>query len=266
MMATLAVAFSTTVGGSAAILGPYSGQSEFGTGCDLCDSFVNFAVFENTGGNWATNPFFAGIAPTTLLGVTTGQERYVYMYQVVNNDPGGAGAENALRNYNIAMNPALATSGGYFSTAQFLDVGNNQINNTPNFALSNPDPALGNPDVANNGVPGAAGLIPLGIAAGNGINPVALFGGSISNMTVGGGIWPGLLWDFGAPTGVPVGATSSVLFFTSDLAPAYVWAESESPGGSGAPGDVSAPIPEPASYVMLGAGLLLLSQMRRWVR
>jgi hypothetical protein len=50
------------------------------------------------------------------------------------------------------------------------------------------------------------------------------------------------------------GLTSGVLFWTSNLASTYTWAETESPGGSAAVSDVPT-VPVPATRSLLVAGL-----------
>ena len=85
LAATLAVCGQLT----AATLSSYSGYSEFGIPCDLCDSFVNFSVYQNTDGNWTDDAFFSGSNPTTLNdlgGNFSGVDaaaNYVFMYQVI---------------------------------------------------------------------------------------------------------------------------------------------------------------------------------------
>jgi hypothetical protein len=123
----------------------FTGCSVFGAPCDLCDSVVNFTVYRNTNGNWTDDSFFGGIGRTDLANgdalwgasADTGAG-FVYLYQVVNNDPVGMGIENPLHDFNIAMARTSVTGAGYFDGV-FVDAGGNIIDNQPDFSPDNPE-------------------------------------------------------------------------------------------------------------------------------
>ncbi len=75
-----------------------------GSACPLCDSTVNFAVWETEGEFWTNEGPFAGltIEPLQIDGDGVDSDaRYVYLYQVINTDP--LDVENPqIENFNIA--------------------------------------------------------------------------------------------------------------------------------------------------------------------
>ena len=136
--------------------------------------------------------------------------------------------------------------------------------------MNDPDPALSaigdNPDDSS---PSQAGLTPIALVQAATIDPDALTTGAlltndaVPSSGVGPGV-PSVLWSWNLGNEIAAGATSSVLFLTSNESPTFVWAETESAGGEGSAGDVvGVSVPEPATALLLGAGLLGLGALRR---
>jgi hypothetical protein len=238
----------------AAFLSAYEGYSVFGEQCELCDSTVSFAVWENTGGDWLNDlP-----SPTDLIGTSTGAERYVYLYQIVNTNPLG-GEEQRLENFNITygnqgagVTPSPFRSGGYLDQLQFTD-------------LSREVTPL---DVPNDGSPSALTSVKLSTTQAfmtnpDAIAPVALSFDLMSAPAVGGGLFPGALFQWAANNQIEPGEISTVLYLTSNLEPTFRWAETESPGGSSAAGDIPSVVPLPTSVWLFGASLVAVISLAR---
>jgi hypothetical protein len=237
----------------AAFLSAYEGYSVFGQQCELCDSTVSFAVWENTDGNWLDETELPN--STDLPGFnSTGTEKYVYLYQIVNTNPlGTANREEDLRNFNISYGPQDADklpspyqSAGYFSQHRFTNVSS----------------ALSPIDVPNDGVPSQLANMG-GLTQDNSVvDPAGLSFNYILAPAVGG-IYPGAAfqWDFG--TTIEPDEMSAVLYLTSDYAPMFRWAETESIGGSSAAGDVPSVVPLPTSVWLFGASLIAVISLAR---
>ncbi len=257
LAASLAAALSTPA--HAALLTSFVGMSVFGdtdgtpggATCPLCDSTVSFAVWENESGNWLNDSFFANAGTAVALapfstGVDTAA-RYVYLYQVNNTDP-LAPPEQELENFNITwISPP--TSGGYLDTTTFS-------------ALSGAVTPL---DVPNDHSPSL--LTSVGnLVAGSGlVNADSLERNVISSPAVQNGTLAAeaMLFSWNANNRIQPGNASSVVFLTSDQAPRYTWAESESPGGFGTAGDVPSAVPVPATLSLLAIGLVGMRRARR---
>jgi hypothetical protein len=81
----------------AGFLADFTGWTEMND-CPPCDATTSHTVYHNTGGNWLEDPDFADFQPHIMAGSVTGEEVFVYLYQVVNtnnNDPGGFPPEAA---------------------------------------------------------------------------------------------------------------------------------------------------------------------------
>lgn len=240
------------------VVGP-TGSSSFGGGpsqCPLCDSTVNFAVWENTDGNWQDDAPFVGRV-SNLQGNDPGAQ-YVLLYQVRNTDPLNV-ANPELENFNVSTttpngSPVASQpydSAGYLRATVFaneLVAGN--LDNLPNDWV---------PGATNN----PTGFVDDALAVSPSSSQLPSAGSfTIANPAVNGGVgYDGALFGF-SPLGtgtIGPGATSAILFLTtttdnlSDLG--IVWGESESPGGFGAAGDIVGvkSIPEPSAFLCLSA-------------
>jgi len=122
-------------------------------------------------------------------------------------------------------------------------------------------------DTADDGVPSVVATV-TGFATDTGsIDPASLVFDLIAHPFVAGGAsFEGaqFIWDSGSLIGA--NDASSVLFLTSPYAPTYHWAETQSPGGFGAAGDLPAPIPEPGTASLLALGLAALGLGRHTFR
>jgi hypothetical protein len=247
------VAMLLATSAEAAFLPAFEGFSVFGAGanqCPLCDSTVSFAVWQNTDGNWIDDlP-----TPTDLGPATTGTEQYVYMYQVINTDPLNV-QNQILENFNVSFGP----QGGPTVPTPFLAGG--FFDNT---VFNNPSSAIAPLDTPDDGVPSALSTVTPFTVNTSAFDPNSLSANIMANPAVGGGAaYPGALFQWNAGNEIPAAGTSSVLFMTSNLAPTYRWAETESPGGFGAAGDVPSMVPVPAAVWLFGSGLLGLIGIAR---
>jgi len=245
----------------AALVSGFEGASVFGdtdstagsTTCPLCDSTVSFAVWKNESGNWLNDSFFSGAGTATALAPFSSSvdttANYVYLYQVNNTDP-LAPPEQELENFNISFGPVGTavpfTSGGYFDGTVFSGLSS----------------ALVPLDVPNNHTPSL--LTSVGnLVAGVGVNPDGLSQHVITSNAVQNSALPaeGMLYSWNVGNEIQPGAASSVVFLTSNKAPVYQWAETESPGGSGTAGDVPS-VPVPATLPLLALGLIGIRRFR----
>ena len=254
----------------------FTGLSVFGNPCPLCDSLVNFAVYESTDSDWTDDPFFSAVTRTDLAdldgswgaSVDSGA-KYVYMYQPVNMTLDDNQLDNAINTFNISINPPslpLITGAGYFGGV-FIDEFGNTVDFNPDRDLDHPDYQALAYDVPNDHTPnrsteGTQGLTttttpifsPTTVRTGNLITNAIVNGGAPSQ---------GVVFSYGG-VGIPTGSSSSTIFLTSDQRPGYNWAETESAGGTGAVGDVPAPVPVPAGAVLLGSGIAIAGLYRRF--
>lgn len=227
------------------VFGAPAGGPMLGGQCPVCDSTVTFAVWENTDGNWLDDfPDAIG-----FFGDSDGSERYVYLYQVVGTNPLGQFSDG-LEWFNVTYgpeggdpdaNPFIA--GGYFDNTAFANVSLDVL------------PL----DWLNDGIPSCAGGLSQGDGSGiqgeactfipgsiepnvnlNIVNPVGLSPSFAENNDVPGS-WPVMQFLWVDPL-LDDGQASPVLFLTSNLAPGFAWAETESPpsnpGPPGAGGDI----------------------------
>ena len=239
---------------SAATIPAFTGFSEMGLPCDLCDSYVNFSVYQSSDGNWTDDSIFSNFTATPLndiagqLGAVDTDAAYVYMYQVVNKDvvgQQGSATDNQLRDFSVTYRGTLPfTSGGYFPRAVFTDVNSTSVTGT-NYSLDFPNPTLGNgpTDSPGDGAPSKANLAVANIGLATDASttfPSSLNStGNISNLTqFPGQFFDGVIFSWPDTGRIPLDGYSPVMFLTSDEAPFYLLGETESPGGSGSLGDV----------------------------
>lgn len=226
---------------------------------------MNFVTYHNADGGpngdqWLDD---VGLVPNFMQNVDITARR-VFMYQSQNTDP-QTPAEGQIETFNVtsttenggpvALNPC--TSGGYFDgtdistfTVPGLDTPNDQ---SPS-QVSAKSVGSGSNQIDPS-------LVLFSDAAGP--NPIASTAVNAGSTPYAGG-----LFDFTDPQ-IPSGSFSDILFLTSnDPTAGYVWAETESPGGFGAAGDVpgivaTQVIPLPASMVFLLSALGGLGFLRR---
>lgn len=249
------VAMVLATAAEAVFLPAFEGFSVFGADpsqCAKCDSTVSFAVWQNTDGDWRDDlP-----AATALGSASDGTEQYVYLYQVVNTDPLPA-LVGILDTFNVTYggqggsltpNPFLA--GGFFG----------------NTAFDNVSSAVTPLDFLNTGSPSSVSTVTLFQTVTGLFAPASLTTDLITNNDITGS-YPAIQFLWSDNDEIPVDGASPVLFLTSNLAPTYRWAETESPpspGPPGAGGDVPSVVPVPAAVWLFGSGLLgLLGLARR---
>ena len=254
-----------------AFLSEYSGYSEFGAGplgeaqCALCDSIVNFAVWEKEGESWTDDPIFEGIDLNYLSG-TDSESQYVYLYQIVNTAPNiSTLPEEVVQEFNLENTPLFEfsvsipgaqpndpdpyTSVGYLEDTVFAD-GEGPLLGGPaisgeNFSLDVPDLNMGDAlDFPDDGIPSITGEPPLGFANNpDAVDPSDFRTDVLSHRSVQneapfvGNI---ITWEETADGLIEPDETSSLIFLTSDLPPDFAWARtfSDSPRSFGATADV----------------------------
>lgn len=257
-------------GAQAQLLPQFTGVSEFAQPCGLCDSMVNFAVYRNQDGNWTNDAFFGGLSPNALpdfggkFGATVdAAASYVYLYQVVNTNQSG-GADDPLRDFNLSINSSTVTGAGWLGGA-FRDANGTAIGNAnPSIVTGY---TFGSGDLAaDNGTPSALVTdAPLGLGVADDlVAPAGVRTGlSISNPAPAFSD-DSIIFGWNVDALIEAGKSSPVLFITTNAAPVYRWAETESQGGFGSANDLpSTPVAEPASMALLGAGLLGIGALRR---
>lgn len=252
-----------------------SGASEFGLTdgnpgsltCPACDSVVNFATYSNPARtdwtNAPTDPTAPGLGlnPTFLGGGRDTTSRWVFFYQIENTNPLGD-PDSDLENFNVTVTDKsgdpypvnLYTSGGYFMNSDLTPFSSNtDVIDTPN----DWEPSeFGSREVqiTGNDNEEPTSLLFTDAGAPNIIASAAVRAGAAA--------YAGALFDFGAMNLIGPGGKSEVLFLTSNHPWASLpWAETESPGGFGAAGDVAgvkAVIPVPAPLLLLPTAMAAL--------
>lgn len=257
-----------------------SGVSEFGLSdgrpgsglpCPSCDSVVNFATYANpTMSDWTSA---LGVTPIGVgqpsPGMTSGIDtnaKWVFFYQIRNTNPLGDPNAN-LENFNVTKEDqnGLPINVQPYNTAGYID-GWDIVPFNNCGALAAPGQCL---DTPNNWQP--AIIENKTIANGNGGEEAeTAFGTSlsgpspISSVTVRANTpYTGALFEFGPllDDEIEPNEFTDVLVLTSnDQFAGIVWAETESPGGTGSAGDVAGiknpvNVPEPGTII----GLLAVS-------
>jgi hypothetical protein len=193
----------------------FTGTTEMSEDGDF-DGMVSFSVYEVSAGDtdW-TDDFFVGFMANSITGsgsVDT-DARYVYFYQVVNNNPVDTGIDIPLDGYSVLSGVDAYTSGGYLSNTTDPLVFNDSagaINATTNPSIGSPPPSGDNTTtfgslVSPFFVADSAARVPMSVSLG---------GGSLTataNFT-----WPSVVGGR-----INSGQVSPVLFLTSDLPPAF---------------------------------------------
>lgn len=253
---SLPCALMLSVPAQAAFMSDYEGYSVFGEPCGLCDSTVSFAVWENTSTNWIGDLGLPTDTVTDLEGFTsTGREKYVYLYQIVNTNPKGSTTDGVLGNFNVSYgprgantNPSPFRSAGYFFEHSFTNVSEVGI------------PPVDDP---NDGSPSALTSMGGFTRDDSVINPAGLSFEYITASPAVTGIFPAAAfqWDFDNKLGPD--DMSAVLYLTSDRKPMFRWGETESVGGLSAAGDVPSVVPLPTSVWLFGASLVAVISLAR---
>lgn len=251
-------------------LSDYTGHAVFGLGDPRGDGHVSFAVYENLGGgNWisALGLDTAGTVQQLKTGYPViDNAPYVYFYQIVNTDPlPDSGSDRPLTGM-IVRGAGSATSMGYLNGVVFNDVGIQDGNVVDGGGVGGTNVNLGvntsNPDKLDDGAPSAGGFefgrspvfLPF-LADSAAQRPdscqfsFADLRFHFRNLTAHG------FGDFS----IDPGGYSSVLFFTSDIAPIYRFSILEDSADTQA--DLPSPAPEPlpiATLVVVGLPLTLL--------
>ena len=261
---------------SAAFLPAFSGytqMSDFG----ISDGLINFSVYQNNGttGNWITDLALTGSppVPVTLAGATTGLEKFVYFYEVVNNNP--IAPEANLTQYYVYSGPSPYLSAGYLVANVFRDDGGAVGPAGNEFLVTGADPPP--PPDASTGAPSHSGADsvpgsppdtpPFFVANGGTTAPTAAStGGAPDNFAK-------FFFLASTPLGIPpngIGTAgfSPVLFLTSDVGPTYDEGNLRD-GGAISNGGVPVQAPEPNTLWLPVAaifGFVGTYGWRRWRR
>lgn len=250
----------------------FTGYSVFSHPCPLCDAIVNFAVYQNTDGNWTDDSFFTNVSHNALSdtngvwgSTVDSSAEYVYMYQPVNKDNNNP-PDNSLIDFSVTMHAnrlANVTSAGYFGGVFRNEIGL-LVDANPHFDLDDIDLQVYVGDVPGDRTPNRAneGVFPgLDTTTTPIVAPTIAFSNLVSNLGAGFPPTPGITFLYG--TLLPTDVSSTTVFYTSNQRPGYEWGETSSPGGSGALGDVPAPVPVPAGIILLGSAIAGAGLLRR---
>jgi len=211
-------------------------------------SLVNFAVYENTGGDWRSTLGLAGVT-TTLAGTIDGDATHIFMYQIT-RDTAALDANALLGTYTLptALKDTTTWRGGGTLTGTVFSSGGAVVGASPG-ALN------------TLGVAAAVGAPTTGVAA-----PTFVANGTAVTPTFAGSLGANPTFVF--PGNLATGAHSSVFFMTANLKPfapskAFLMAADADatgtasglvPAGSGTSG-IPVANPEPGSLALLSIGM-----------
>jgi hypothetical protein len=218
------------------------------------NAVINFAVYENTSGNWATA---LGLTPTKLgTPAVDTSAAYVYFYQVSNVGTSG------ISQVQIGADVSTVTSIGYISSTIFNDTAANggAVGSSSNLFLGPHTTTGASADPSLNGLPTYASAGYLG-------HPTTPFTSGSQNPSAGSFTGP---YIFSNPTGtlsirfffldggdptLDVGESSSILFITSN-SPNWAYMTSHVLDGGDTYNELPAPaaVPVPATAVLLISG------------
>jgi hypothetical protein len=266
----------------AAFLPAFTGNTQFIDPDASSDGVVNFAVYQNPGGDWTDDfPEVPVSAFKELFEVTPGPNgigngiditaAFVYMYQVVNTDP-DTDDESVLKQLELffpVVGATAVSSAGYIAGFVFDDPTDADLDTVADGATGpasgaakntrlgiEPNVTGGTDDEGGDHLPSESGVALTGFAA---------IGGTIApnNAEQSGLFRVQFLWDTPG-TVIPTGAFSPVVFITSNLPPMY-WIE-QLEDGDDTVADIPIPNPEPRTIVMslgvLVCGLVALARAK----
>lgn len=251
IVGTLAAASSAVA--EAGFLSDFTGRTEFVVGNAASDGLVNFAVYENTDGDW-TDDFVGGsggsfdLAVIHLGGFSSAVDaaaKFVYFYQVVNTDP--TSPDDPLDNLLVPFPPggsSLVTSAGRVTGFVFDDNGDDDggaVGPSGNERLG--DDMTGDDDATpGDATPGLSGVV---LAS-----PFFVAHASAKDATGAAALVSNFLrfsWS-----SLETGEFSSLVFITSGIEPRYDTGVLKDTGTTD--GDIPAPVPEPGTLALLFAG------------
>jgi len=198
------------------------------------DGVINYAVYDNSANDFAAVTGFSGTATTQFGAGGLGAGRYIYLYQVVNNDP--ITPEHELTGMHLMVDLASINSAGFLLDTVFRDASGN-VGPVGNIRLGLENPI---PDV------------PLPAPNPTGFGTIAA---AIETQSVTANNGDSLRFNF-MPGTIPTDSFSSVLFVTSGRDPTF--GQGRLVDGDTTAGFVPVPTPEPGTLALLGLGLPLL--------
>lgn len=220
----------------------YTQMSDSSTATEV----VNFAVYNNTSGNWATA---LGITPSA--GADTGAA-YVYLYEVVNN----GGSSSTIGNFNVNSTATPYTSSGFLNHVVFSD--GSAVGPAGNQYLG-PNPASMPPDDPSNSAPSVSGVTPgpTFVSSASAVNP---FGSNTGGSANGDAAQFVFLSTTNFSQSLTSGLFSTVLFLTSNIGPLYSTGRVlNTVTGNSSDGGIPTQAPEPATLAIWGLGTLGLA-------